>query len=83
MNESIIIPAVYIAIGPFFVIDTFGEADAKSKRDPICATLATVLGPNAMRGLRLHALALVRSVCAFNSVFVFSLTKHPDLLVIR
>ena len=62
MTDGIIIPAVYVSIGPFFVIDTLGEPDAKTKRDPVCATLANVLGANAMRGLRLQALALVRSV---------------------
>lgn len=84
MNESIIIPAVYIAIGPFFVIDTFGETDAKSKRDPVCATLAMTLGPNAMRGLRLQALALVRSVRSRHLCGeLYMLTCYSDLFVLR
>jgi len=58
MSDSIIISAVYIAIGPFFVVDAGGE-DAKSKKDNV---IIKTLGKSAMRGLRLDALSLIRSV---------------------
>lgn len=58
MSESIIIQAVYIAIGPFFVTEG-SESEGKGKKD--LAVLHT-LGNSAMRGLRLDALALMRSV---------------------
>jgi cohesin loading factor subunit SCC2 len=55
MSDSIIIQAVYIAIGPFFV----ETGDAKGKKDS--AVLST-LGKSSMRGLKLDALSLIRSV---------------------
>jgi cohesin loading factor subunit SCC2 len=55
MSDSIIIQAVYIAIGPFFV----ETADSKGKKDG--AVLST-LGKSALRGLKLDALSLIRSV---------------------
>lgn len=58
MSDTIIISAVYIAIGPFFVVDA--DTDPKAKRDN--AVIKT-LGKSAMRGLRLDALSLIRSVC--------------------
>lgn len=57
MSDTIIISAVYIAIGPFFVVDA--DTDPKSKKDN--AVIKT-LGKSAMRGLRLDALSLIRSV---------------------
>ncbi|KAF9806781.1 hypothetical protein IEO21_08541 [Rhodonia placenta] len=60
MSESIIIQAVYIAIGPFFVTEG-SESEGKGKKD--LAVLHT-LGNSAMRGLRLDALALMRSIFA-------------------
>ena len=59
MSESIIIQAVYIAIGPFFVADATTDGKGREKKDN--AVLNT-LGPSAMRGLRLEALSLIRSV---------------------
>lgn len=59
MSDTIIIQAVYIAIGPFFVVES-GEPEGKGKK--INVVLST-LGNSAMRGLRLEALALIRSVC--------------------
>ena len=53
MSDSIIIPAVYIAIGPFFIADN-GQ--------PL-----TFLGNNTMRALRTDALSLIRSVSVFFS----------------
>ncbi|KZT19995.1 ARM repeat-containing protein [Neolentinus lepideus HHB14362 ss-1] len=63
MSESIIIQAVYIAIGPFFVADAGGDGDAKGKgkKENI---IFTTLGSSAMRGLRLDALSLIRSIFA-------------------
>jgi cohesin loading factor subunit SCC2 len=59
MSDSIIIQAVYIAIGPFFVVDSGSGWDTKGKKDN--AILST-FGKSAMRGLRLDALSLIRSV---------------------
>ena len=59
MSDSIIIQVVYIAIGPFFVVDTGGDGDGKAKDNVVIKTL----GKSAMRGLRLDALAVIRSVC--------------------
>lgn len=61
MSDSIIIQAVYIAIGPFFVVDS-GEGDTKGKKDSV---VLNTFGKSAMRGLRLDALALIRSVSPF------------------
>ncbi|KXN83113.1 Protein rad9 [Leucoagaricus sp. SymC.cos] len=62
MSDAIIISAVYIAIGPFFVVES-GEGDAKSKKEKDNVVLRT-FGKSAMRGLRLDALALIRSIFA-------------------
>lgn len=59
MSDSIIIQAVYIAIGPFFVVDVGGENDVKGKKENV---IIKTLGKSAMRGLRLDALALIRTV---------------------
>jgi len=58
MSDAIIIQAVYIAIGPFFVVESH-ESDLKGKKEN--AVLST-LGSSAMRGLRLDALSIIRSV---------------------
>jgi cohesin loading factor subunit SCC2 len=64
MSDSIIIQAVYIAIGPFFVADA-GVEDGKGKDKKDNVVIKT-LGKSAMRGLRLDALSLIRSVsCVF------------------
>lgn len=60
MSDTIIISAVYIAIGPFFVVES-GEGEAKGKKEKDNVVLRT-FGKSAMRGLRLDALALIRSV---------------------
>ena len=63
MSESIIIQAVYIAIGPFFIVEA--ENDSKGKKGSAnSADLA--LGASAMRSLRLDALSLIRSVSTFS-----------------
>jgi len=58
MSDAIIIQTVYIAIGPFFVVES-GEGDLKGKKENI---VLNTLGNSAMRGLRLDALSVIRSV---------------------
>ncbi|KAH0832222.1 sister chromatid cohesion C-terminus-domain-containing protein [Lanmaoa asiatica] len=60
MSDAIIIQAVYIAIGPFFVVES-AENDTKNKRENV---VLSTLGNSAMRGLRLDALSIIRSVFA-------------------
>ena len=66
MSDAIIIQAVYIAIGPFFVVDGGGDgsdgagnASGKGKKENV---VLRTFGKSAMRGLRLDALSLIRSV---------------------
>ena len=66
---------MYIAIGPFFVADSGGEVDGGgtgggkgTKKESV---IIKTLGKSAMRGLRLDALSLIRSVCASFSLVVF------------
>ncbi|KAL5519986.1 hypothetical protein ACEPAG_1646 [Sanghuangporus baumii] len=66
MPESIIIPAVYIAIGPFFIIEAVPDGEAKAKRDAAASIILDTLGSSGMRGLRLQALSLVRSIYAYH-----------------
>ncbi|KAH0833821.1 hypothetical protein J3R83DRAFT_10984 [Lanmaoa asiatica] len=61
MSDAIIIQAVYIATGPFFVVES-AESDTKSKRENV--VLSSTLGSRAMRGLRLDALSIIQSVFA-------------------
>lgn len=65
MSDSIIIQAVYIAIGPFFVVES--ESEGKGRKDNV---VMSTLGQSAMRGLRLDALSLIRSVS------LVGLTEH-------
>lgn len=67
MSDSIIIQAVYIAIGPFFVVDAGGDESTKGKKDNV---VLKTLGTSAMRGLRLDALSLIRSVSYFGLHFI-------------
>ncbi|KAI1793228.1 hypothetical protein LXA43DRAFT_1124268 [Ganoderma leucocontextum] len=62
MSESIIIQAVYIAIGPFFVVEA--ESEGKGKKASTSNGVIAALGGTAMRALRLDALALIRSIFA-------------------
>ncbi|KAI0770449.1 hypothetical protein C8Q74DRAFT_1202231 [Fomes fomentarius] len=62
MSEGIIIQAVYIAIGPFFVVESEGEG--KGKKATAVTNVIAMLGGSAMRGLRLDALSLIRSIFA-------------------
>lgn len=61
MSDSITIQSVFIAIGPFFVVDPAGEG--KTARGS--SALSTLGGSTALRGLRLSALSLIRSVSHF------------------
>ena len=65
MSEGIIIQVVYIAIGPFFVVEHGGENEGKGKKE---SAVLNTLGSSAMRGLRLDALALIRSVSLIDHV---------------
>ncbi|KAI0317644.1 hypothetical protein OF83DRAFT_1120276 [Amylostereum chailletii] len=57
MSDSIIIQAVYIAVGPFFVTESEGEGKGKKEN-----VVLNTLGHSAMRGFRLEALSLIRSI---------------------
>jgi len=70
MSDSIIIQAVYIAIGPFFVTDSGSEVDGGGKGGKKESVIIKTLGKSAMRGLRLDALSLIRSVCYFSLLWV-------------
>ena len=69
MSDSIIIQAVYIAIGLFFVIESgdggidrdVEKGRKKDKGDKENVVIRT-FGKSKMRGLRLDALSLVRMV---------------------
>ena len=62
MSDSITIQSVFIAIGPFFVAEPATERKQKGTN-----TLSTLGGTSALRGLRLSALSLIRSVSAILS----------------
>lgn len=67
MSDAIIIQAVYIAIGPFFVVenaggDGDGASGGRKKGGDGGNVILKTFGKSAMRGLRLDALALIRSV---------------------
>lgn len=64
MSDSIIIQGVYIAIGPFFVVEAGADGEGKGKKDN-ASVIHSTLGSSAMRGLRLDALSLIRSVRSF------------------
>lgn len=64
MSDSIIIQGVYIAIGPFFVTEA-GASDNKGKKESF---VMNTLGQTAMRGLRMEALSLIRSVSFISAV---------------
>ncbi|TFK39055.1 hypothetical protein BDQ12DRAFT_682942 [Crucibulum laeve] len=65
MSDSIIIQAVYIAIGPFFIVESGSEEKSSSKKEKEKGNVVLkTLGKSAMRGLRLDALSLIRSIFA-------------------
>ncbi|KAH7906512.1 hypothetical protein BJ138DRAFT_1071604 [Hygrophoropsis aurantiaca] len=61
MSDAIIIQLVYIAIGPFFVIESVNENDTKGKKE---SAVINTPGASAMRALRLDALSLIRTLFA-------------------
>ncbi|KIJ54752.1 hypothetical protein M422DRAFT_775001 [Sphaerobolus stellatus SS14] len=86
MSDSIVIQAVYIAIGPFFVVEPGTEG--KNKKDNANSLVLNALGgKGAMRALRLEALSLIRSIFANHEdqrswiieEILTSLIKLPDL----
>jgi cohesin loading factor subunit SCC2 len=58
LSDVIIIQAVYIAIGPFFIMEPTAP-DGKGKKSNV---VHNTLGNSAIKGLRLDALTLIRSV---------------------
>ncbi|KAL4249287.1 Sister chromatid cohesion protein [Abortiporus biennis] len=62
MSEFIIIQAVFIAIGPFFMAEP-PDTREKEKKATIEIIMST-FGSSALRGLRLDALSLIRSIFA-------------------
>ena len=58
LSDVIIIQAVYIAIGPFFIMEPTAP-DSKGKKTNV---VHNTLGNSAMKGLRLDTLTLIRSV---------------------
>lgn len=72
MSDSIIIQGVYIAIGPFFVTEA-GASDNKGKKESF---VTNTLGQTAMRGLRMEALSLIRSVSFISVVDATSLSER-------
>ncbi|GLB45503.1 putative sister chromatid cohesion protein [Lyophyllum shimeji] len=68
MSDTIIIQAVYIAIGPFFVVESGGgdgeSSGGRKKAGDAGSVVLKTFGKSAMRGLRLDALALIRSIFA-------------------
>ncbi|KZW01563.1 hypothetical protein EXIGLDRAFT_738517 [Exidia glandulosa HHB12029] len=87
MSDKIIIQAVYISIGPFFVVE-FGTEGTKAAKEKSASLVLNALGGTAaLRGLRLSALALIRSIFANHSdqrswiieEILTSLIKLPDL----
>ncbi|KAG8907886.1 Sister chromatid cohesion protein 2 [Tulasnella sp. 403] len=86
MSESIIIQAVYIAIGPFFAVE-FGADSKTSSKDKGALVLVCLGGAAALGGLRLSALSLIRSIFAYYpeqrswivEEILSSLIQLPDL----
>uniref|UniRef100_D8PZC4 Sister chromatid cohesion protein n=1 Tax=Schizophyllum commune (strain H4-8 / FGSC 9210) TaxID=578458 RepID=D8PZC4_SCHCM len=61
MSDKVIIQTAYLAVEPFFVADssTDGKSTAPKEDDPMRS-----FGPSSMKGLRLEALTLLRTVFA-------------------
>ncbi|KAF5376813.1 hypothetical protein D9757_008902 [Collybiopsis confluens] len=81
MSDTVVIKAVYVGIGPFFVSSDEGSSYAakedrdwddhdaspvksksKGKRSQGSSVLTSTFGKSAMRGLRMNALGLIRSI---------------------
>jgi len=68
LSDVIIIQAVYIAIGPFFIMEPTAS-EGKGKKSNI---VHNTLGISAMKGLRLDALTLIRSVGLTHSMSAYT-----------
>jgi cohesin loading factor subunit SCC2 len=75
MSDSIIIQGVFIAIGPFFLTEV-GAFDGKGKKESL---VLNTLGQTAMRGLRLEALSLIRSVSRLSAMIIWFLQCPTDI----
>lgn len=69
LSDSIVISAVYLALGPFFVLEpeaTSGSASSETAKAAARgrSALASLGGANSMKTLRLPALNLLRSIFA-------------------
>ena len=54
-----------MSLVPFFVVEGIVDDESRVKKDVAASIIAQMLGSSAMRGLRLEALSLVRSVSIF------------------
>ncbi|CAE6459153.1 unnamed protein product [Rhizoctonia solani] len=89
ISETMVIQAVFIGIGPFFVVEVVSEKGSKvdKKGGSRVQVLDVLGGPTSMRGLRLAALGLVRALfAAYESQrpwiveeILGSLIKLPDM----
>ena len=73
MPDAIVIQTVYIALGPFFIVE-FGDIEHKIKKSPLTSLVYNTLGNSGLRGLRLEALSLIRTVCSI---------AHNDFMLIK
>jgi cohesin loading factor subunit SCC2 len=60
MSDTITIQSVYIAIGPFFAVEPISEGRGSTKSKDL--VLSALGGSTSLKGLRLSALSLIRSV---------------------
>ncbi|CAE6438521.1 unnamed protein product [Rhizoctonia solani] len=89
ISETMVIQAVFVGIGPFFVVEATPEKSSKAdkKGGSRVQVLDVLGGPTSMRGLRLSALGLVRALfAAYESQrswiveeILGSLIKLPDM----
>ncbi|CAE6432892.1 unnamed protein product [Rhizoctonia solani] len=89
ISEAMVIQAVFIGIGPFFVVEVTSEKGSKvdKKSGGRVQVLDVLGGPTSMRGLRLAALGLVRALFAtyesqrawIVEEILGSLIKLPDM----
>ncbi|KAJ1303221.1 hypothetical protein OPQ81_011419 [Rhizoctonia solani] len=89
ISETMVIQAVFIGIGPFFVVEAASDKGSKTdkKNNGRVQVLDVLGGPTSMRGLRLAALGLVRALFAVYESqrpwiveeILGSLIKLPDM----
>lgn len=75
MSDAIVIQTVYIAIGPFFIVE--GPTVKTSNKDKTNPVLVALGGSTALRGLRLTSLSLIRSVSNFNFTIHLPIRSAP------